>query len=684
MKLPVTQSAANALRAVRKEDGVRLIWIDCLCISQTSNDEKAAQVAMMDTIFANAATVLIWLGADERGQSVAAAEMAERIHECFGDETRFRMRHPGESVAVKQIDPVVRQSYYDELGSVLPLFESEWFWRLWCVQELALAKSPVIHWGSSVLGWETVLTVAAFIESRAQVNVAHTGYAGVHNVIMLECLREQVRDWEVARLPFSRLLGLTRLHGVTEPCDRIFSLLGLDRQLNKVTYEYYNEQYADWWPTGNHNKEFRFQTAPKSQTLVSPDYSQGINRLYLSSAKAMLSRERNLHLLSFVQHESQAGHGNLPPWVPQWHINKHRLITQFDLLRDHPLYTSLTNALNKSTIRLEPRVYITSEPSQSDEAIQRALLEQSVVDDDGTLYTQGLLLATVVKSFSSERFTADHGHRWLDTLREWYHSVSAWFAQDRKPALPNTPQQQLDDKLFRMFYSAILGGHFRAKDVFVGLKTELASFRTSLMSGRTDDIDVFPTTRAFVTQICRSRSLFFTDTGQLGIGPQCLEPRDCVCFLAGAAVPLLLRPCSIPEVAHRHWVLVGETYVNGLADASLDCESVEGLEPLSVIEDGDPTRNIVSLLVATPTDQSFLETLDLARMDRSIGMLSNIKVLGDRWGDVYYSDLGKIEVKRSVREQDYRALFASSSGVTREGPGSTEARPYERIQFNIK
>jgi hypothetical protein len=662
VELPLTRSAADALRAVRLVDGVRLIWIDSTCISQASGDEKAAQVAMMDSIFANAAAVLVWLGADEDGRSVAVADMAGRIQECFKEE-RLQKFYYGYSVntpAVEAMDPVLLQSCYDGVGVMLPLFECEWFWRLWCVQELALAQQPRIHWGSIVLTWDAVLAMADFVEARAQLDVAHTGYAGIHNVIMLECLREQVRDEDVRRIPFSRLLSLTRRHGVTNPCDRIFSLLGLDRRLSMTWRDRANEQKPD---------------SQRLQPLVNPDYSQGIDGLYLSTAKALLAREFNLHLLSFVQHGAHAGQGNLPSWVPQWHINEHRLITQFDLLTDHPAHASLVAALENSTMDAKSAVCTACELSRS----------KVVVSDDGTLHTQGLLLATVAKSCSGAEFTADSDHPWLETLREWYQSASAWIAQDVMSSAMNTTPDRHEDVLFGMFYRTILGGHFRARDVFLGLRKEFDAFKSALrLGGVHDDADLFPTTQAFVTQICRSRTLFLTNNGRLGIGPQCLQPGDCVCFLAGAAVPLILRQRSGPDVAHRRWFLVGETYVDKLADTTVSGEAAEGAEALHCPEDDESMTN---KLLPTPKHQSFLDVLGLARSDRRHKMESNM-VMNSEWGQVYYSDLGKIETRRpaSRRPPPVHTITIDASGrfVAEETPkATTNVRSCERMQFCI-
>ncbi|KAK1992953.1 HET-domain-containing protein [Colletotrichum falcatum] len=66
--LVVTPNCAAALRLLRKriklKDRVSRVglWVDAVCINQSSNDEKSAQVAMMATIFRNARDVVVWLG----------------------------------------------------------------------------------------------------------------------------------------------------------------------------------------------------------------------------------------------------------------------------------------------------------------------------------------------------------------------------------------------------------------------------------------------------------------------------------------------------------------------------------------------------------------------------------------------------------------------------------------------
>jgi hypothetical protein len=85
VSLPLTRNAADALKAFRKPRGKRLLWIDSICISQTSQSEKSTQVGMMDSIFASATAVLIWLGREDGVRSPAAAALFKR----WADWSRF-------------------------------------------------------------------------------------------------------------------------------------------------------------------------------------------------------------------------------------------------------------------------------------------------------------------------------------------------------------------------------------------------------------------------------------------------------------------------------------------------------------------------------------------------------------------------------------------------------------------
>lgn len=67
---------------------------------------------------------------------------------------------------------------------------------------------------------------------------------------------------------------------------------------------------------------------------------------------------------------------------------------------------------------------------------------------------------------------------------------------------------------------------------------------------------------------CKGRKLFFTDSGNLGLGPMAMQEEDILCILFGGRVPYVLR------AEGEFYRLVGECYVydmmNGEAIASME------------------------------------------------------------------------------------------------------------------
>ena len=61
-RLFLTENARAALRSLRKTRRAVYVWVDAICINQTSLEEKSAQVAMMADIYQKADWVAIWLG----------------------------------------------------------------------------------------------------------------------------------------------------------------------------------------------------------------------------------------------------------------------------------------------------------------------------------------------------------------------------------------------------------------------------------------------------------------------------------------------------------------------------------------------------------------------------------------------------------------------------------------------
>lgn len=63
----VTTNCLLALRYLRKKAKARFLWVDAICIDQSSNEERGHQVELMGKIYKYASNVIIWLGEPQPG-----------------------------------------------------------------------------------------------------------------------------------------------------------------------------------------------------------------------------------------------------------------------------------------------------------------------------------------------------------------------------------------------------------------------------------------------------------------------------------------------------------------------------------------------------------------------------------------------------------------------------------------
>ena len=64
--IPITKSCAEVLQRFRHKNTIRVLWIDAICIDQSSKGEIDYQVLLMGELYEKARGTLIWLGAGTR------------------------------------------------------------------------------------------------------------------------------------------------------------------------------------------------------------------------------------------------------------------------------------------------------------------------------------------------------------------------------------------------------------------------------------------------------------------------------------------------------------------------------------------------------------------------------------------------------------------------------------------
>lgn len=129
--LHVTENCLAALRHLRQQRRPRILWVDALCIDQSSLEERNHQVALMGEVYRMARCVLIWLGV---GTSVTRRMMRflwwnkeiSRLGAIHYPSSRLVRRLLGLlMVEVRNPDRVP-----DYFHDALPI---DWFTRVWLV-----------------------------------------------------------------------------------------------------------------------------------------------------------------------------------------------------------------------------------------------------------------------------------------------------------------------------------------------------------------------------------------------------------------------------------------------------------------------------------------------------------------------------------------------------------------------
>lgn len=103
---PVMKNLYLALSRLRNRQLERILWVDAICIDQNNREEKAKQIPLMRTIYAQAQHVIVWLG------------------EAYGDGDKalegLRCLAEGQDVDIEGCGALC-----------VNLFERAWFRRIW-------------------------------------------------------------------------------------------------------------------------------------------------------------------------------------------------------------------------------------------------------------------------------------------------------------------------------------------------------------------------------------------------------------------------------------------------------------------------------------------------------------------------------------------------------------------------
>ncbi|OAK98292.1 HET-domain-containing protein, partial [Phaeosphaeriaceae sp. SRC1lsM3a] len=266
-KVPVATSLYYALTAVRRKKSEVLVWVDALCIDQQNADERATQVRLMGHIYSKATSVAVWLG-PEADESELAMDLLQDVSDDQVSPARERATQ----------ERIRSTTKYPESAALFALFKREYWKRLWCIQEVLLAKQTMVYCGDAVYPWDIYKKAAqAFWGSDSDPHVRQ----GPSSFPDKDALM-QLGDASLLEV-----MRTCRKQLSENPRDKVFGILGL------------------------------LPVATQREFPV--DYSQSVKTVYTDVVDYLISTTDQLDVIResihFPIHVSNAG---LPTWCPDW------------------------------------------------------------------------------------------------------------------------------------------------------------------------------------------------------------------------------------------------------------------------------------------------------------------------------------------------------------------------------
>lgn len=181
----------------------------------------------------------------------------------------------------------------NKIQLALDLAKHSWFYRMWTIQELANAKSPLAWCGKHSAKFHNLALFLVFLTSESTLCRESTMHLFAHirfrTVIGYSRLKGGGANMN---LPFFNkvtdlieLMDTVRICGATEPKDKIFALYGLFAEIGV--------------------------------RLPSPDYKKSLGTIYLEATKALIEKETSLRILLLVTGLPNSDI-EAPSWVPDF------------------------------------------------------------------------------------------------------------------------------------------------------------------------------------------------------------------------------------------------------------------------------------------------------------------------------------------------------------------------------
>ncbi|KAF4475866.1 Heterokaryon incompatibility 6, OR allele [Fusarium agapanthi] len=289
----ITDSLDVALKRLRLVGNSRCLWVDQICIDQTSLEERSEQVSIMRDIYSGATLVNAWLGPADAEKASAVEMIISTLAKRRPHEFREQQYFP-ENEYLQELGLPARESpAWEALNSML---NAPYFFRVWILQELTLAATYTLLWGDLVISKADFVTFKTatirlgmrYEEPKTQVVTFMNKYShGRCPAVKWNMVSQTFTNgYREGILDLYLLVSSKNGCQATDPRDKIFALLGL---------------------------------AGVQAYGITPDYHKAESTVFAEFALKVISEERNLEILNYTDIKEPNDNERRPLWAPRWH-----------------------------------------------------------------------------------------------------------------------------------------------------------------------------------------------------------------------------------------------------------------------------------------------------------------------------------------------------------------------------
>jgi hypothetical protein len=527
----IQPSLSSALKRLRLPHSERIIWADAICINQSDNVEKSHQVPLMGSIYSKAERVVVWLGQGHPIETRTAFQALRYIASaCYQynqengiDDEDYYANHKAVSLPEEAFSSEVCTSLEE-------LFNNPWFSRIWCVQEIQLARDALVLRGHDEIPWADLAMGASWIFDK------NTGVSDETDPLVALLDNIQTGGVEVMR---RKDLGTTTLlenlfnfrrFEASDPRDKVYGLSNLI------------------WPISERD-------------AIEVNYAKSIGQVYADTVLVMIRLYSRLSTLAYVSHpEAYTGERlgddneeydedydnydeSLRSWTPRWS----------DFVG--------TIAFGDKDCPWKPcgqgAICVSHKHNQETEPLcLRGIVYQKVheVEDVMEFYKENVPTAADLQPFvkvydslcteSVLSYPEEESRRRASILARTM-TAGTW---ERTGNYVQTLEVDAQEKYYKAFTH------------FMGRASELQRTGGNSNIQHNADSKEF---QYWTFMICDLRRLFWTENTVLGLGPQCSRAGDVVVVLHGGNTPYILRPRG------DKYLFMGQAYVDDIMNGQL-------------------------------------------------------------------------------------------------------------------